>query len=127
MRWMSRSRPGDRVEVGRRQHLGCAVRRRQQVAGPTLEVQLGGAEAAGPGHEHGRRAPDRARAARRGRDDGIRRGGGQRRLHRARLFANHVFIVGALVRAAHLFGPLFWRTLLVKSGSRLAWAGRIGR
>ena len=62
--------PGDRVEVRRGQYLGCAVRRRQQVAGPTFEVQLGGAEAAGPGHEHGRRAPDRSRAARRGRTTG---------------------------------------------------------
>ena len=64
MRRMSRSRPVTDVEIRVAEDDGIAVHRREQVAGPALEVEIG-AEAVRPEHQHGRGAADRARSAQR--------------------------------------------------------------
>ena len=110
IRWMSRIAAGHGVR-GRRaaSTSGSPVGGREQVAGPTFEVQVV-AQPVGPGHEHGRGAADRTGAAPAAAWRPDRRAV-RITLRRARApFRKSCFHVSTGKPRATLFGTLFSRT-----------------
>ena len=80
---------GHGVEVRAVKGHGLPVRWREQVAGPSLQMQVG-TQTVGPEHENGRGAADRAGPALGGPRGGVRRRGAQRR-HRPSPFSQIMF------------------------------------